>query len=134
MLAVGNVGESLIAYADSDTFLTRDGGFTWEEVHKDAHQFEYGDQGSILLLVNDEDVTDHVTYSLDEGLTWSDYNFGQRIRVRSVVTVPLDTSRKFILFGAAPDKTDSSLAIHLDFTSITNKKCTFSFASTCELF
>ena len=53
MLAVGNVGESLVAYADSDTFLTRDGGFTWEEVHKDAHIWEYGDQGSILLLVNE---------------------------------------------------------------------------------
>lgn len=125
MLAVGNVGESLVTYTDSDTFLTRDGGFTWEEVHKDAHIWEYGDQGSILLLVNDEDATDHVTYSLNEGLSWQDYNFGERIRVRSIVTVPMDTSRKFILFGARPDKTDSSVALHLDFSSITNKKCRF---------
>ncbi|KAK4046163.1 vacuolar protein sorting/targeting protein PEP1 [Microbotryomycetes sp. JL201] len=123
MIAVGNVGESLVPYKDSDTFLTRDGGFTWEEVHKDAHMWEYGDQGSILVLVNDEEPTDRVSFTLNEGLTWQDYTFGERIRVRSIVTVPTDTSRKFILFGVYPDKPDSSVAVHLDFSSITNVKC-----------
>ncbi|KAM0787341.1 hypothetical protein ACM66B_003430 [Microbotryomycetes sp. NB124-2] len=123
MMAVGNVGESLVPYKDSDTFLTRDGGFTWEEVHKDAHMWEYGDQGSILVLVNDEEPTDHVTFTLNEGLSWQDYSFGERIRIRSIVTVPTDTSRKFILFGVYPDRPDSSVAVHLDFSSITNRKC-----------
>lgn len=71
MMAVGSVGENLAAYTfvppvsscfqlgpdlvlrccrDSDTFLTRDAGFTWEEVHKDAHMWEFGDYGSILVL------------------------------------------------------------------------------------
>lgn len=123
MLAVGNVGEHLLPYTDSDTFLTRDGGFTWEEVHKDAHVWEYGDQGSILILANDEDSTDHVTYTLNEGLSWQDYNFGESIRVKSIVTVPMDTSRKFILFGTKPDRPESTVAIHLDFSSVTNMKC-----------
>ncbi|GAA6062486.1 hypothetical protein JCM10212_001859 [Sporobolomyces blumeae] len=129
MLAVGNVGEHLLPYTDSDTFLTRDGGFTWEEVHKDAHVWEYGDQGSILVLANDEDATDHVTYTLDEGLTWQDYDFGERIRVKSIVTVPMDTSRKFILFGTAPDKPESTVAIHLDFSTVTNVKCKLDLAN-----
>jgi len=47
-MAVGNVGEALAAYSDSDTFLSRDAGFTWEEVHKDAHMWEFGDSGSVL--------------------------------------------------------------------------------------
>ena len=50
MMAVGNVGESLAGYTESDTFLTRDAGFTWEEVHKDAHLWEFGDYGSILVI------------------------------------------------------------------------------------
>lgn len=75
MMAVGTVGEALAGYtcvsrfvrfmlatflpstlrvsfftSDSDTFLTRDAGFTWEEVHKDAHLWEFGDYGSILIL------------------------------------------------------------------------------------
>lgn len=129
MLAVGNVGEYLVPYADSDTFLTRDGGFHWEEVHKDAHIWEYGDQGSILLLVNDEGVTDRVSYTLDEGLSWHDYVFGERMRVRSIMTVPMDTSRKFVLFGVNPDKSDLSLAVHLDFSAITDVKCAFSSRS-----
>lgn len=129
MLAVGNVGESLVPYTDSDTFLTRDGGFTWQEVHKDAHMWEYGDQGSILILANDEEPTDHVSYTLNEGLTWQDYTFGERIRVRSIITVPLDTSRKFILFGVYPDKPDSTVAVHLDFSSITNVKCKLDLAN-----
>lgn len=36
-MAVGNVGETLAPYTESDTFFSRDAGFTWEEVHKDAH-------------------------------------------------------------------------------------------------
>ncbi|SCZ93735.1 BZ3500_MvSof-1268-A1-R1_Chr6-3g08852 [Microbotryum saponariae] len=129
MLAVGNVGQSLAAYSDSDTFLTRDGGFTWEEVRKDAHVWEFGDQGSILVLANDEDPTDHVAYTLNEGISWQEYNFGEKVRIRSIVTVPMDTSRKFILFGIKPNAPDSSVAIHLDFSSVTNVKCKLDLAN-----
>ncbi|SCV67566.1 BQ2448_5177 [Microbotryum intermedium] len=129
MLAVGNVGHSLAAYSDSDTFLTRDGGFTWEEVRKDAHVWEFGDQGSILVLANDEDPTDHVSYTLNEGISWQEFKFGEKVRVRSIVTVPMDTSRKFIVFGVRPDKPDSSVAIHLDFSSVTNVKCKLDLAN-----
>ncbi|KAG5634960.1 hypothetical protein H0H81_000207 [Sphagnurus paluster] len=40
IIAVGNIDQSLAPYTDSDTFLSRDDGFTWEEVHKDAHLWE----------------------------------------------------------------------------------------------
>ena len=93
-MAVGNVGEKLAPYTESDTFLSRDGGFTWEEIHKDAHLWEFGDSGSVLVLANDEEATDHVLFSTNEGLTWREYKFSQeKIRVRSIVTVPKDTSR-----------------------------------------
>jgi hypothetical protein len=134
MLAVGNVGEELAPYRDSDTFLTRDGGFTWEEVHKDAHHWEYGDQGSILVLANDEGPTDRVTYSLNEGLTWQDYHFGEPIRVRSIVTVPDDISRKFILFGYSGHRQDRTVAVHLDFSKITNVKCKCYYRARARFF
>ncbi|KAG6846193.1 vacuolar protein sorting/targeting protein PEP1, partial [Arthromyces matolae] len=50
IMAVGNVGFELAPYDESDTFLSRDGGFTWEEVHKDAHLWEFGDSGSVLVM------------------------------------------------------------------------------------
>ncbi|OCF42192.1 signal sequence binding protein [Kwoniella heveanensis CBS 569] len=126
MLAVGNVGEQLAPYTDSDVFLTRDGGFTWEEVHKDAHMWEFGDSGSILVLANDEEATDHILYTTDEGLTWNEYAFGQPIRVRTIQTVPDDTSRRFLLIGEAMGRTDKSILIHLDFSAITQTKCELS--------
>ncbi|WVO13483.1 hypothetical protein L204_101103 [Cryptococcus depauperatus] len=126
MLAVGNVGEVLAAYTDSDIFLTRDGGYTWEEVHKDAHMWEFGDYGSIIVLVNDEEPTDHVLYSTDEGLSWNEYPFGRTIRVKTIQTVPDDTSRRFFLIGTVPGTSDKAILVHLDFSTITQTKCVLS--------
>jgi hypothetical protein len=123
LMAVGNVGETLAPYTDSDTYLSRDAGFTWEEVHKDAHMWEFGDSGSVLVMVNDEQPTTFVLYSIDEGLTWREYHFSDHpLRVSVIVTVPMDTSRKFILFGDYP-KSGVSTAVHLDFSALTSRKC-----------
>lgn len=123
-MAVGNVGDKLAPYTESDTFLSRDAGFTWEEVHKDAHLWEFGDSGSVLVMVNDEEATDHVMYSLDEGLSWSTYRFSDdKVRVREIVTVPEDTSRRFVLMGSYPRSPFSSVAVHLDFSALTYRQC-----------
>ncbi|KAF8982150.1 hypothetical protein BDQ17DRAFT_1379044, partial [Cyathus striatus] len=125
LMAVGNVGEYLAPYTDSDTFLSRDGGHTWQEVHKDAHLWEFGDSGSILIMANDEGPTDHVMFSIDEGNSWREYKFTEdKMRVRSIVTVPSDTSRKFILFGF-PARGNGDVAVHLDFSSLTLTQCRF---------
>ena len=124
MMAVGNVGENLAPYTESDTFLSRDAGFTREEVHKDAHLWEVGDSGSVLVMANDEEATDHVLYSLDEGATWNEYRFtDEKMRVKVIVTVPEDTSRRFILFGFHPREPLVALAVHLDFTALTQRQC-----------
>ncbi|EPS94899.1 hypothetical protein FOMPIDRAFT_101305 [Fomitopsis schrenkii] len=127
LMAVGNVGEALEDYTESDTFLSRDAGFTWEEVHKDAHTWEFGDSGSILIMANDEEPTDHVLFSTDEGLNWREYKFtDERIRVKEIVTVPSDTSRRFILMGYYPRSPATHVAAHIDFSALTWKECVFS--------
>lgn len=124
-MAVGNVGERLAPYSESDTFLSRDGGFTWQEVHKDANLWEFGDYGSVLVMANDEEPTDRVLFSTDEGDSWKEYVFLDqgKMRVKSIVTVPSDTSRRFILLGHYPHSTTSAVAVHLDFSSLTNRQC-----------
>lgn len=125
-MAVGNVGEHLAEYTESDTFLSRDAGFTWEEVHKDAHLWEFGDSGSILVMANDEEATDHVLFSTDEGASWREYRFSNdKIRVKAIVTVPSDTSRRFILMGYYPRSPDAAVAVHLDFSALTSRQCRF---------
>ncbi|KAJ3780213.1 vacuolar protein sorting/targeting protein 10 [Lentinula aff. detonsa] len=124
IMAVGNVGEVLAPYTDSDTFLSRDAGFTWEEVHKDAHLWEFGDSGSILIMANDEEPTDHVLFSTDEGAKWREYKFtNEKIRVTAIVTVPSDTSRRFILMGQYPSKQAESVVVHIDFSALTGRQC-----------
>jgi hypothetical protein len=124
LMAVGNVGEKLAPYAESDTFLSRDAGFTWEEVPKDAHLWEFGDSGSILIMANDEEPTVHVPFTTDEGLNWREYKFTDEIRVRAIVTVPSDTSRRFMLFGTYR-RSYESVAVHLDFSALTGLQCTY---------
>lgn len=74
--------------------------------------------------MNDEEPTDHVMFSTNEGLEWRQYKFtDEKLRIRNIVTVPSDTSRKFILFGHDPRSTKASVAIQLDFSSLTRKMC-----------
>jgi len=122
-MAVGNIGETLAPYTESDTFLSRDAGFTWQEVHKDAYLWEFGNSGSIFVLANDEEHTDYMLFSTDEGLTWREYKFTEeKMRVRSIVTVPFDTSRCVILFRTFM-RTAGAIAVHIDFTQLTSRKC-----------
>ncbi|KAH6903602.1 vacuolar protein sorting/targeting protein 10 [Coprinopsis sp. MPI-PUGE-AT-0042] len=127
MMGVGNVGESLAPYMDSDTFLSRDGGFTWEEVHKDAHLWEFGDSGSLIVIVNDEEPTDHLMFTTDEGLSWREYKFSPRekVRISALTNVPSDTSRKFLLFGIVEGRgrETESVVFHVDFSSLTSRQC-----------
>jgi len=70
VMGVGSIGENLWNYKEGDTFLSTDGGLNWRMVHKGAHKYEFGDSGSILVIVDDEDPTDIIRYSLDLGQTW----------------------------------------------------------------
>ena len=75
-------------------------------------------------MANDEQPIDHVLFSKDEGLSWNEYQFTKdKIRVQSIVTVPTDTSRRFILMGHYPKSPGTSVVVHLDFTALTSKKC-----------
>jgi hypothetical protein len=69
-MAVGNVGDSLGPYTEGDTFISSDAGLTWSVAQENAHKYEFGDQGGILVLVDDEDKTDQVRYSYDFGKSW----------------------------------------------------------------
>ena len=70
VMGVGSVGEYLEPYEECDTFLSADGGDTWQMIQRAAHKYEFGDQGSIVVVVNDEDITDSIMYSLDLGKSW----------------------------------------------------------------
>ncbi|KAK3722183.1 vacuolar protein sorting/targeting protein PEP1 [Vermiconidia calcicola] len=116
MMATGNVGDSLGYRTDADTFITRDGGLTWEVVAPGNWMWEYGDQGSVLVIVKEDVPYTSILYSLDEGREWIEYEFSDReMLVEDITTVPSDTSLNFLLWG----KIDGDLVtVNLDFSGL----------------
>lgn len=122
LLGVGNVGESLQPYSEGDTFISDDAGVTWREVHKGPYTWEFGDQGGIIVVVKDDGPTDRVLFSEDQGRTWQEYKFTDRmLTVDDLGTVPSDTSRKFLLVAHGGD--DEQFSIQIDFTGLHDRKC-----------
>jgi hypothetical protein len=122
MIGVGNVGEHLGLYNEGDTFLTTDGGITWKPVQKGTYLWEYGDQGSVIVLVPKNTATNKLMYTTDEGITWKSHTFDNDgyTTVERITTVPSDNSRNFLLWG----KKDGKLtAINLDFSGLTDVRC-----------
>ena len=121
MLATGNVGLALKPYSECDTFFTRDGGFTWQEMHRGTHKWEFGDHGAIILLADDTRLTDTVRYTLDQGLSWSTYRFAPAMRIQTIDTVPEDTKRQFVMLGETADA--RATAVFLDFSHVLTRPC-----------
>lgn len=69
-MGVGSIGDHLEPYEESDTFLSDDAGLTWRMIRKDAHKYEFGDQGSIIVAINDEEGVDTLSYSTNMGKDW----------------------------------------------------------------
>ena len=116
MMATGNVGEFLGFKKEADTFITRDGGLTWQFAAPGNWMWEYGDQGSIIVIVKEDEPTNEVLYSLDEGREWKRYTFSDsQMAVEDITTVPSDTSRNFLLWGRI--KGDLT-TVNLDFSGL----------------
>ena len=116
MVATGNYGKFLGSKSQSDTFLSRDGGITWEMAAEGNWIWEFGDQGSIIAMVQADTPTSEMKYSLDEGKTWWSYNFADdKILVTDLTSLPSDTSRNFLLWGRYQG---GLVTINLDFTNM----------------
>lgn len=127
VMGVGNTGEYLGKYTDGDLYVSDDAGLNWELALEEAHKYEFGDQGSVLVAVFDEGDTDKIMYSLKHGRkdTWKEIQLDYKIRARELTTLPDSTSLKFMLY--ASKKKDGGgrehVIIHLDFTELHARTC-----------
>ena len=99
MMGVGNVGEHLgDINKDVFTFLSKDAGITWKAVKEGRFMWEYGDQGSVIVIVERKQ-TNVGYYTTDEGETWKEFNFAnEKAQVLDLTTLPSDTSRQFLIW------------------------------------
>jgi hypothetical protein len=128
-MGVGSIGSFLQPYEECDTFLSTDAGVNWKRVREGANKYEVGDQGGVLVMVDDEDRTSKVVYSLDFGQTWETLDMGITIRALLLTTVPDSTSQKFMLLGTlARGETGGEgegrhAIVFLDFADLQSRKC-----------
>ena len=124
MMGVGNVGSHLLPRREAHTFVTRDGGITWNSVMPGNYMWEYGDQGSIIVIVKENEATNVVYYSLDEGAVWTEYKFADKpILIASITTLPSDNSRNFLLWQQATGSGGKVSAINIDFSGLREGDC-----------
>lgn len=150
-MGVGSIGSHLLAYDECDTFLSIDNGVSWRMVDDGAKKYEFGDQGSVLVMIEDEEPTDELKYSFDMGKTWYvsipfpisecqadsvtlgrryEFDLGVKLRARLLTTVPDSTSLKFLLLGTLTRRSDKKgsagerhIVVHIDFESLKKRKC-----------
>lgn len=133
LIGVGNVGETLESYDKASTFLSTDGGLTWKEIRRGVYQWEYGDQGTILVLVNAVQETDEIVYSTDEGQSWKTFKFAAKpVKILDLATVPTDTARKFVIFAQSGDNSNGFYAYSVDFTHFFKRQCKLDLDNPCQ--
>lgn len=124
MFGIGNVGDSLTEKSKGSTYLTRDGGVTWKTIKEGEYMWEFGDRGTILVLVSANEDTNTLLYSLDDGENWIEYQFSdEKVSVLDLATSPSDTSTKFVIFAKSPKHRLSTRAIGIDFADVYKRQC-----------
>lgn len=87
VMAVGNSGEHLDEARDAQcTWLSRNGGETWEDVAQGAHIYEFGDHGGIVVMAphGTERPASNISFSLDEGRCWQTVQLAEAIDVSNI--------------------------------------------------
>ncbi|KAB8219052.1 vacuolar protein sorting/targeting protein 10 [Aspergillus novoparasiticus] len=126
MMAVGNVGDHLAGGDEADTFITNDGGISWKSVKKGKYMWEYGDSGSVIVIVPESKPTKTIHYSLDEGDTWEEFRFSDvEVRINDISTVPSDTSKNFLLWARVSNSEvqDKFATFNIDFSGVRPRPC-----------
>ena len=126
VMAVGNTGDYLHPYAEGDLFVSDDAGVTWKKALPEAHKYEFGDQGGIVVAISDEGLAEKVSFSLNHGQDWDELDLGDAVSAKILTTVPDSTSRKFVLEAFRRNKKDKSaeyMLYALDFDGLHERKC-----------
>ncbi|KAG2031911.1 vacuolar protein sorting/targeting protein 10 [Suillus americanus] len=128
VMGVGSVGTALAPYEESNTYMSTDAGLTWKMLHEGPYQFEFGDSGSVIVIVDDQQPTNSILYSTDMGRTWKTYNIGIQFRVKGLTAVSDSTSQKFLLLGHVMPQSQQpgnghNAVIYLNFATLGRPKC-----------
>ncbi|KAJ1957939.1 vacuolar protein sorting/targeting protein PEP1 [Dipsacomyces acuminosporus] len=131
LMGVGSVSMHLGRYGNAKTYLSRDGGITWAEVRGTETQYEFGDHGSLMVLIDDDGPTDTLWYSYDSGKSWKAHRFTDgrsKVVVDSISNGLTSGGQKILILcrEVAPNgraNSKESWAISVDFSKVFDRQC-----------
>jgi len=120
VFGAGNVGTQLSRRPEEwNTFMSRDAGYTWNEIAKGVNYYEIADLGSLIILATSYNVTDTILFSWNEGLNFTECRFTNvgGIDIENIITGSANwTSETVIIYGETVDK--SGIIVHMDFSAM----------------
>ncbi|KKO98070.1 hypothetical protein THAR02_09827 [Trichoderma harzianum] len=138
IFGIGNVGSKLGEIKNADTFMSTDGGVSWKNVKKGSWSWQYGDQGSIIVLAqrytrNNPVKSRAISYSTDEGNTWKNLEFADSdVALLDITTLRSGTSRNFLLWCRSGR--GKLFSVNLDFSGLADKPCEHTKASDSDYY
>lgn len=109
VLATGNVGPHLDMSPDADcTWMSRDGGVTWEDVADDTAIYEVGNHGGVVVMARhaSEGPTNVIKFSIDDGECFHEVKLPEAVLIENIRVAPGGESTVFVAHGTACLKTD----------------------------
>lgn len=136
LFGLGNAGLQLTTSEDKEElslFFSKDGGVNWKELFKGNYIWEFGDQGTVLVIAQTLVKTNIVRYSIDYGDNWIEYQFSEDIEylVEDITTVLSDNAMKFNLI--VNDGTGNDSMVTIDFTNVYKRQCQSPFGVENDL-
>lgn len=129
ILGVGFVAEVYsedIPDEELGLYISRDGGHTWKEIRKGPYVFEVANFGAVLVAASQNEPTDHIIYSLDEGDTWGTISLLDQtgvllLKISNIRTDPGFKSTKFVII--AEKENGEAVVLPLEFADIHEREC-----------
>eukprot|EP01126_Amoeba_proteus_P011427 TRINITY_DN14604_c0_g1_i5.p1 TRINITY_DN14604_c0_g1~~TRINITY_DN14604_c0_g1_i5.p1 ORF type:complete len:366 (-),score=77.78 TRINITY_DN14604_c0_g1_i5:188-1285(-) len=111
IFANGNVGDT-ISEDDVGVYYSRDAGWTWQHVADKAHVYTSANRGAVVLMAEDEEETDSIHYTINEGSSWIECSFGESMEISNVLSDPNTATTSVIVYG---NRGDSGVLVTLSF-------------------
>ena len=133
IISTGNVGNVLSKEASEvNTYISRDGGYTWEETLQGPHIYEFGNFGALIVAAKESSVgqTDEVWFSRDVGKCWEGpIKLSKPINVHNIRTDVVQKGSVFVIHGEDATKSESyqasGIAYVIDFDNLLLSDSTF---------